>query len=86
MVPSEKGTCSAVSGPSKGHKWCGELKKKGTISEKGHYKIVPLNGTITIKEAQHNQYWFFWVKRAGRHFSFLKRTGRHQKGAGRRAL
>ena len=26
------------------------------------------------------------VKRTGRHFSFLKRAGRHQKGAGRRAL
>ena len=26
------------------------------------------------------------VKRAGRHFSFIKRAGRHQKGAGRRAL
>ena len=25
-------------------------------------------------------------KRAGRHFSFLKRAGRHQKGAGRPAL
>ena len=29
---------------------------------------------------------FFLVKRAGRHFGFLKRAGRHQKGAGRRAL
>ena len=28
----------------------------------------------------------FLVKRAGRHFSFLKRAGRHQKGAGRRSL
>ena len=26
------------------------------------------------------------VKRAGRHFGFLKRAERHQKGAGRRAL
>ena len=25
-------------------------------------------------------------KKAGRHFGFLKKTGRHQKGAGRRAL
>ena len=31
-VPSEKGTFSAVSGPSKGHNYRGELKKKGTIS------------------------------------------------------
>ena len=29
---------------------------------------------------------FFGVKRAGRHFSFLKRAGRHQKAAGCRAL
>ena len=28
----------------------------------------------------------FLVKRAGRYFSFLKRAGRHQKGAGRRTL
>ena len=28
----------------------------------------------------------FFVKRAGRHFSFLKMAGRHQKGAGRHAL
>ena len=27
-----------------------------------------------------------WVKQAGRHFSFFKKAGRHQKGAGRRAL
>ena len=27
-----------------------------------------------------------WGKRAGRHFSFLKRAGRRQKGAGHRAL
>ena len=31
-------------------------------------------------------FFFFGVKRAGRHFGFLKRAGRHQKGAGRRAL
>ena len=29
---------------------------------------------------------FFLVKRAGRHFGFFKRAGRHEKGAGRRAL
>ena len=28
----------------------------------------------------------FFVKRAGHHFSFLKRAGRHQKGAGHCAL
>ena len=26
------------------------------------------------------------VKKAGRHFGFFKRAGRHEKGAGRRAL
>ena len=31
-MPSEKGTFSAVSGPSKGHNYRGELKKKGIIS------------------------------------------------------
>ena len=30
--------------------------------------------------------WYFFLNRAWRHFSFLKRSGRHQKGAGRRAL
>ena len=30
--------------------------------------------------------FFFLVKRAGRHFGFFKRAGRHEKGAGRRAL
>ena len=29
---------------------------------------------------------FFLVQRAGRHFGFFKRAGRHEKGAGRRAL
>ena len=36
-----------------------------------------------------HQIWlntFFLVKRAGRHFGFFKRAGRHEKGAGRRAL
>ena len=31
-MPSEKGTFSAVNGPSKGHNERGELNKKGTIS------------------------------------------------------
>ena len=30
--------------------------------------------------------FYFLVKRAGRHFGFFKRAGRHEKGAGRRAL
>ena len=30
--------------------------------------------------------FFVLVKRAGRHFGFFKRAGRHEKGAGRRAL
>ena len=33
-----------------------------------------------------NIFFFKLVKRAGRHFGFLQRAGRHQKGAGRRAL
>ena len=33
-----------------------------------------------------NFFFFFLVKRAGRHFGFFKRAGRHEKGAGRRAL
>ena len=31
-------------------------------------------------------FFFFLVKRAGRHFGFFKRARRHEKGAGRRAL
>ena len=31
-------------------------------------------------------FFFFLVKRAGRHFGFFKRAGRHENGAGRRAL
>ena len=31
-------------------------------------------------------FFFFLVKRAGRHFVFFKRAGRHETGAGRRAL
>ena len=31
-------------------------------------------------------FFFFLVKRAGHHFCFFKRAGRHEKGAGRRAL
>ena len=31
-------------------------------------------------------FFFVSVKRAGRHFDFFKRAGRHEKGAGRRAL
>ena len=30
--------------------------------------------------------FFFLVERAGRHFGFFKRAGRHEKGTGRRAL
>ena len=31
-VPSDKGTFSAMNGPSKGHNYRGERKKKGTIN------------------------------------------------------
>ena len=33
-----------------------------------------------------NFFFFFLVKSAGCHFGFFKRAGRHEKGAGRRAL
>ena len=42
-MPSEKGTFSAVCGPSKGHNLRGELKKKGIISA--------VNGRILTKSA-----------------------------------
>ena len=40
----------------------------------------------TELKAMSSQFFFFFVKRAGRHFGFFKRAGRHEKGAGRRAL
>ena len=39
-----------------------------------------------IKKKIYIFFFFFLVKRAGRHFGFFKRAGRHEKGAGRRAL
>ena len=39
-----------------------------------------------IKNLKKFFFFFFLVKRAGRHFGFFKRAGRHEKGAGRRAL
>ena len=39
-------------------------------------------GKTELKPCDH----VFLVKRAGSHFSFLKRAGNHQKGAGLRAL
>ena len=36
--------------------------------------------------AKSHVWLIFKKKRAGRHFGFFKRAGRHEKGAGRRAL
>ena len=63
---------------------------------------MPLNGSIKDAQHNPRCVWatkrakqskkpcvtdiFFIVKRAGRHFGFFKRAGRHEKGAGRRAL
>ena len=41
---------------------------------------------VCKKKKKKNFFFFFLVKRAGRHFGFFKRAGRHEKGAGRRAL
>ena len=41
-MPSEKGTFSAVNGPSKGHNSRGERKKKGTISAVNGRKMAYL--------------------------------------------
>ena len=54
---------------------CVDNKKEQT--ELKATKIISLFHTHTHT---HN------VKKAGRHFGFLKKAGRHQKGAGRRAL
>ena len=45
-VPAEKGIFSAVSGPSKGDNYLGELKKKGIISAVKRKK----KGTISINQ------------------------------------
>ena len=39
-----------------------------------------------MTDIKHFFFFFFLVKRAGRYFGFFKRAGRHEKGAGRRAL
>ena len=39
-----------------------------------------------IFKKKKKKFFVFLVKRAGRHFGFFKRAGRHEKGAGRRAL
>ena len=45
-----------------------------------------LKATNIISLFHTNFLFYFFVKKAGRHFGFLKKAGRHQKGAGRRAL
>ena len=66
-MPSEKGTFSAVSRPSKGHNERGELKKRGTISvANGRKRALLTNSALewTIKDAQHNQRCVWTAKRA----------------------
>ena len=53
------------------HAVCGQ--QKGKNRAKSHVRLL-------------FKLFYFLVKRAGRHFSFFKRAGRHEKGAGRRAL
>ena len=52
------------------HAVCGQ--QKGQNRAKSH--VTDIN------------FFFFLVKRAGRHFGFFKRAGHHENGAGRRAL
>ena len=54
------------------HAVCGQ--QKGKNRAKSHVLLI-------FKKKKKNL-----VKRAGRHFGFFKRAGRHEKGAGRRAL
>ena len=42
--------------------------------------------TLCVDNKKDKTELFFLVKKAGYHFSFLKRTGSNQKGAGRHAL
>ena len=55
------------------HAVCGQ--EKGQNRDKSHVWLIFLKKIV-----------FFLVIRAGRHFGFFKRAGRHEKGAGRRAL
>ena len=58
------------------HAVCGQ--QKGQNRAKSH--------VTDIKKPKKKIIYLFLVKRAGRHFGFFKRAGRHEKGAGRRAL
>ena len=53
------------------HAVCGQ--QKGQNRAKSHVWLIYI-------------FFIFLVKRAGRHDGFFKRAGRHEKGAGRRAL
>ena len=58
------------------HAVCGQ--QKGQNRAKSHVWL--------IFKKNKKQFFFFLLKRAGRHFGFFKRAGRHEKGAGRHAL
>ena len=77
------------------------MKKKGIISAVNGWKRALLTksafdwinkrctaqSTLCVGNKKgKTEFFFFLVKRAGRHFGFFKRAGRHEKGAGRRAL
>ena len=47
---------------------------------------IKATNIISLFQPKKKKVFFFFVKKAGRHFGFLKKAGRHQKGAGRRAL
>ena len=56
------------------HAVCGQQKGQNRVKR------------LIFKKKKKKKNVFFLVKRAGRHFGFFKRAGRHEKGAGRRAL
>ena len=83
MVNGWKRTLLTKSAP-----WMAQLKMHSTIhavcgQQKGQNRA---KSHVWLIFKQKNFFFFFLVKRAGRHFGFFKRAGRHEKRAGRRAL
>ena len=60
---------------------CVDNKKEQT-----ELKATNIISLFHQKKKKKKIFFLFWVKKAGRHFGFFKKAGRHQKGAGRRAL
>ena len=60
------------------HAVCGQQKGKNRAKKPCATDIYIFFFNIYI--------YIFLDERAGRHFGFFKRAGRHEKGAGRRAL